>query len=303
MLALWEDPFVLLYGPLIYFFSLKLKNRKFKWSFEKLLHLTPFLVFEFIILWYHITTPLDEVRELIQLIISQQKNIWVLLGMIPFFFHVLTYILYARKTLKIHQDQLQNFHSSIDIQWVFELLRMILIIFILSLLTTIIQYLANDNIFSILFHLLLLISILLTAKILLSALNQPLFYVSPVSETAFKLPVDESIRWKHEISTSLVAQKLYTNPSLTLKDLSDHVGASERLISYVINNSMAENFYDLINHYRIEEAKSILESNKDPKLTVLEVMYQVGFNSKSSFNTQFKRKTGMTPTAYRKLYQ
>ena len=43
--------------------------------------------------------------------------------------------------------------------------------------------------------------------------------------------------------------------------------------------------------------------NKDAKLTVLEVMYEVGYNSKSSFNTQFKRKTGMTPTDFKKKHR
>src|SRR6185503_2829883 len=64
-----------------------------------------------------------------------------------------------------------------------------------------------------------------------------------------------------------------------------------------------QNFFDFINRFRIDEAKLMLTNPKDRKITVLEVLYQVGFNSKSSFNTLFKKYTGLTPTAFRKEQQ
>jgi len=66
---------------------------------------------------------------------------------------------------------------------------------------------------------------------------------------------------------------------------------------------LGQNFYDFINRYRILEAKQLLTNPKDPKITVLEVLYEVGFNSKSSFNTLFKKYTGLTPTEFRKKQQ
>ena len=62
---------------------------------------------------------------------------------------------------------------------------------------------------------------------------------------------------------------------------------------------MGQHFYDLINRYRIEEAARLLTDPEDEKITILEVLYQVGFNSKSSFNTLFKKYMGMTPTEFR----
>jgi AraC-like DNA-binding protein len=55
-----------------------------------------------------------------------------------------------------------------------------------------------------------------------------------------------------------------------------------------------------VNTYRVEEAKRLLHNPRDPKITVLEVMYQAGFNSKSSFNTAFKKVALTTPSAYKK---
>lgn len=55
-----------------------------------------------------------------------------------------------------------------------------------------------------------------------------------------------------------------------------------------------------MNEYRIEKAMEILKDPSQKELTVLEILYQVGFNSKSSFNTSFKKYTGKTPTDFRK---
>jgi AraC-like DNA-binding protein len=52
----------------------------------------------------------------------------------------------------------------------------------------------------------------------------------------------------------------------------------------------------------VEEAKRLLSHPSDPKVTVLEVMYQAGFNSKSSFNTAFRKIEQTTPGAYKKAH-
>jgi AraC-like DNA-binding protein len=54
-----------------------------------------------------------------------------------------------------------------------------------------------------------------------------------------------------------------------------------------------------VNEYRIQKAMNILKDKSKNDLTVLEILYEVGFNSKSSFNTSFKKYTNLTPTAYR----
>jgi len=56
-----------------------------------------------------------------------------------------------------------------------------------------------------------------------------------------------------------------------------------------------------INDYRIELAKDRFKNPIDAKETILEIMYDVGFNSKSSFYTIFKQKTGHTPSEYKKI--
>jgi len=68
-------------------------------------------------------------------------------------------------------------------------------------------------------------------------------------------------------------------------------------LSQIINESKNINFYDYVNSYRISEAKDLLSSNCDK--TILEILYEVGFNSKSAFNTAFKKFTSVTPSKYK----
>jgi AraC-like DNA-binding protein len=97
--------------------------------------------------------------------------------------------------------------------------------------------------------------------------------------------------------------KPYLDPEITLIDLSRKVNIPSRSLSEVINTSFRQNFYDFINSYRIGESERLFATDNDPHLTILEVLYAVGFNSKSSFNSAFKKQTGMTPTQYRRSQQ
>ena len=63
-----------------------------------------------------------------------------------------------------------------------------------------------------------------------------------------------------------------------------------------------QNFVGFVNQYRIEMAKDKLRNISDRGETILEIMYDVGFNSKSSFNTLFKQNTGLTPSDFRKKH-
>ena len=91
------------------------------------------------------------------------------------------------------------------------------------------------------------------------------------------------------------SKKPYLNPSLSIRNLSEEVKMNSRDLSILINQNLNQHFFDFINKYRIIEAMNILKNPAKKELTVLEILYEVGFNSKSSFNTgftstQFKKK-------------
>lgn len=94
------------------------------------------------------------------------------------------------------------------------------------------------------------------------------------------------------------AEKPYLKSNITLDALSEMLDVPARELTALLNGHFKMNYYEFINNYRIEEAKEILKMNKDQ--TISDIYLAVGFNSKSVFNTFFKKNTGMTPSEYRK---
>ncbi len=113
----------------------------------------------------------------------------------------------------------------------------------------------------------------------------------------------EKSRLVDKLQQHMQAHKPYMQPDLTLDELAGQLSVKPKLLSQSINEILQQNFFEFINYYRIEEAKRLLTRPKDKKITVLEVMYEVGFNSKSSFNTLFKKLTGLTPSEFKKNHQ
>jgi AraC-like DNA-binding protein len=108
-------------------------------------------------------------------------------------------------------------------------------------------------------------------------------------------------QYMEKLKEVMASDKPYLVPSITLDQLAGKMSVPPRHLSYLINTSLNQNFFDLINSYRIEEAKNILRGKAESRRTVLEVLYEVGFNSKSVFNTAFKKHTGVTPREFKKL--
>jgi len=94
----------------------------------------------------------------------------------------------------------------------------------------------------------------------------------------------------------------YTDSELTLNQLAALLGISPHNLSEVINTRLHQNFFDFINHYRLEKVKKDLTDPQKKNLKVLAIAFDAGFNSKSSFNAIFKRHTNLTPSEYRSQF-
>lgn len=107
-------------------------------------------------------------------------------------------------------------------------------------------------------------------------------------------------RYKGIVGKYMHIEKPYLNRELTIYDLSAQLKIPRHFLSEVINEHMGKNFYNLVNEYRVEEVKQRIVDPEYSNLTILAIAYDSGFNSKSSFNTIFKEKTGQTPSEYQK---
>ena len=91
-------------------------------------------------------------------------------------------------------------------------------------------------------------------------------------------------------------EKIYLNPNLKLLDVAKRIGLSSNQTSQVINQSFDKDFNSFINGFRIKEAAFLL--GQHPQKTITEVIYQVGFNNKVTFNKAFRKSFGCTPKEY-----
>ncbi|WP_074410401.1 MULTISPECIES: helix-turn-helix domain-containing protein [Aquimarina] len=114
-----------------------------------------------------------------------------------------------------------------------------------------------------------------------------------------ELPDEEIESLRFKIKNAFKSDKLYHNPKLTLRKLSDTVAVNSKQVSYIINHIEHKNFFDFVNDYRVEEAKLLLEDDDYYKYTIAAIGEMVGFNSRDAFYRAFKKKYGRTPASFR----
>lgn len=100
-----------------------------------------------------------------------------------------------------------------------------------------------------------------------------------------------------KLEATMTSGKPFLQPDFSLPALADQLKVSVHQLSQVINEGLGKSFFEMTAEYRIDEAKRLLKEKANIK--VEEIAEQVGYNSKSSFNTAFKKITGMTPSEWR----
>ncbi len=108
------------------------------------------------------------------------------------------------------------------------------------------------------------------------------------------------VQYRIELKEIIATEKPFLNPHLTLSELAELIGIQANQLSQVLNAGFNQNFSEFINTYRIKHFKELLQNPDKQNFTILALAYESGFNSKTAFNTFFKRSEGMTPNAYLK---
>jgi AraC-like DNA-binding protein len=114
------------------------------------------------------------------------------------------------------------------------------------------------------------------------------------------LPENATGEMMEKLKRYMDVHKPFLNSELGLAELAAALSMSTHHLSQLINEGLNQNFFDFVNSYRIEEIKKQLQDPKLSHIKIEEIAFQNGFNSKSAFNTAFKKFTQTTPSQYRK---
>jgi len=116
-----------------------------------------------------------------------------------------------------------------------------------------------------------------------------------------KVISDQNLRTlKRELLEIMENQEPFLDPELSLVRLSEQMNITPHQLSYVINSGFKINFFQFVNRYRVKKVKGFLLDKEKAHLSIMGMAFESGFNSKTSFNTTFKKICSQTPSEFKK---
>ncbi len=291
-LLLVGDTTIFLFGPFLYFYFIKLfgGNKKL----NKTIHFLPVTVF---ILY---TIPLMFSNEAGYFDLTTRYS-WTFI-----FWEVTAIFLnlfYAIRNFKIVNEFYETYSKKISFTQRFKFYKILMTIILVTLLTWLISFLITviTSSSSPAYH---IVWIILSAAVIslgYYSINYPEIFTAADLKGQNLIDSASSIELQKigsKLKEIMEKEKPYLNPKLTLDKLADIAGITPHLLSKAINEIFDKNFFLFVNDYRVNEFKILTKNNKRENYTILALAYDSGFNSKTTFNTAFKKVTNLTPKEY-----
>lgn len=304
-----------LFGPLFYFYVKLLIDRNYKFRRKDALHFIPFVLCCIYIIPFLAKSGQEKLRYLNHGMYAERiYDYFIAVSQIILLF---IYLYMIRRMLKRHNIRLRNNASSvekIDLAWINKGIFCFLATFGVMTVLIIFQIMGYNT--ERIFH--VIIPVMVTTVIFSMGFLGLRQQEIPVLEGTVEEEEEEEIqpvRTKYEKSTLtpekadeylenlkciMEKEKPFLDPELTLQSLSEMLSVQPHHLSQVMNEKLNMSFFDFVNSYRVNEAKHLLISPDKSHLTVLAIAGEAGFNSKSAFNTAFKKFTGLTPTEFKR---
>jgi AraC-like DNA-binding protein len=108
----------------------------------------------------------------------------------------------------------------------------------------------------------------------------------------------EASRIIERLEQVMESDKGFRDPTITLQSLSEQLGIQYFRLSQILNDTLHTSFRPYVNERRLAEARRLLIEK--PEMSILEIAFAVGFNSKSAFNSAFSRQAACSPSDFRK---
>jgi len=294
-----HHPFAFLAAPLLFLYIRELTAREKRWQQKDLLHFIPFAVCLIYLLPYYFQSRTEKLRVLSLEYLQESFQQWYYVRSALFITQALVYLILIALIIVQYSRRVKERTSRRDRIIRFEL-RFFVVATTVLWIATVIRY-AVPTIPNLL--------VPLGASVLIYALGY-LKMKTPEVETArdessgkkyekSTLTPERSERYVERLLKLMEQERPFTDGELTIQKLAAKLSVPSHHLSQVINERLNQTFSDFINSYRIEEAKRRLLDPASKHLSILGIAEDVGFNSKSSFNSVFKKHTNMTPSEFR----
>lgn len=231
--------------------------------------------------------------------------------------YIIAIFIILKKYKNIYLENYTNSNASVY-KWLFQMTTIFVIAHYFDTLKNLLRYTNYHDFLIFINEVVGIIALAITCWFILKALNNPNLFRSIDSKQHLvkyygsknknnsktvaltDLENRQIMSQIESLKQHMIVAKPYLNPSLTIQELANQINIPVSELSVLINVHLNQHFFDFINQYRIEEAMEILKNHSKKDFTILQTLDKVGFNSKSSFNTAFKKHTSLTPTEYRK---
>lgn len=303
-----STPFYFTLGPLFFLYVMSLATPGFLFRKTYLFHFIPFLLSVLSWIPFYAHDAEYKLNLLANNLIRTEFQTNIIRGLR--LIHLLVYLILVAVLIKKHKRKIKESFSALEkikLGWI-QFLALLLASDVLGYSILTVLGAAHPELYAarkIVFGLWKVVVIFLIGY---KGLIQPEIYSSPERKgegkkyRSSKLTTAQSEAYLEQLKKHMDSEKPYLESELTLNSLSDQLDIMPRHLSQVINEKLKQNFFDFVNRYRVEEAKKLLKDTDTSRSTILDIAFDSGFNSKSSFNMIFKKYTAMTPTQFRKRH-
>lgn len=317
--------FPFLYGPIFYLYAKLISSDSNTFNSKYYLHFIPFIL---VVIYGILFVYLKSSEFKLSLISNFGKSLPELVA-ISYLkpIHGIIYVYLTIHVVRVYNKKIRNSYSNVErinLNWLLHLTTGLSIIWGIVVINFIVNALSTREVE--LDHLIYMAASVLIYSIGYLSLRQPQIFeqkiksdakeISVLSPTQASTPLiktGDGTSYQKSGLTDIEAQnylknllqimeteKPYLNSDLTLRELAVKLSMSSHNLSEILNTRLNQNFYDFINRYRVEEVKRRLAKKESEKYNLLAIAFDSGFNSKSTFNTIFKKQTNTTPSQYLK---
>lgn len=294
---------IFLMGPLFYLYVNTLTRKDFVYSVKSSVHFLPFMLLVIYLLPFYLQNSENKLTVYFSESFSTEHKYIISVQVI----HALVYMLIVKKLIKRHVEEIKKTLSSIDkinLGWIKTGINIFAFIIgsIALLLVLMFFGIKLHPFYSAFIPVAVSITILTLGFV---GLRQPIIFPPEKVVNGAKkyekstLTAGQSEVYLEKLHELMKIEKPYLNSGLTLQKLAENLSMPHHHLSQLINDKLNKNFFDFINSYRIAESKELLTGPRGKQLTILAIAQESGFNSKSSFNSVFKKYTGKTPSQFK----